>query len=221
MLIGRLSTKMEKLLHTIFLKSPPNLWDAFEEECQKFYNEPAHSLVDMRTRDNKKVRGDIFEDFCVLYLQKVAGYDNAWRLPDVPTDVLEKMGMKRQDFGIDLIVEKAGKYSAVQCKYKKHVSSKINMVTWKALSTFYALCLRTGPWEKYIVMTNCSYVRHQGKKSPKDVSICLKKLQGITKTQWTAMCDLTENIMTEEKVDKPKSQEELREARLRFLGVSL
>jgi len=101
------------------------------------------------------------------------------------------------------------------------VSSKINMVTWKALSTFYALCLRTGPWEKYIVMTNCSYVRHQGKKSPKDVSICLKKLQGMTKTQWTAMCDLTENIMTEEKVVKPKSQEELRAARLRFLGVSL
>jgi len=71
---------MEKLLHAIFLKSPPNLWDAFEAECQKFYNEPAHSLTDMRTRDNKKVRGDIFEDFCVLYLRNVGGYDNAWRL---------------------------------------------------------------------------------------------------------------------------------------------
>ena len=126
---------MEKLLHAIFLKSPPNLWDAFEAECQKFYNEPAHSLTDMRTRDNKKVRGDIFEDFCVLYLRNVGGYDNAWRLEDVPPEILEKMGMKRQDFGIDLIVEKAGKYYAVQCKYKKHVSSKINMVTWKALST--------------------------------------------------------------------------------------
>jgi len=210
---------MEKLLHTIFLKSPPNLWDAFEAECQKFYNEPAHSLTDMRTRDNKKVRGDIFEDFCVLYLRNVGGYDNAWRLEDVPPEILEKMGMKRQDFGIDIIVEKAGKYSAVQCKYKKHVSSKINMVTWKALSTFYALCLRTGPWEKYIVMTNCSYVRHQGKKTQKDVSIGLKKLQTMTSDQWVSMCNLVGQTMSVVSTEKPKTVEELRTARLKFLGV--
>lgn len=211
--------KMEKLLHAIFLKSPPNLWDAFEEECQKFYNEPAHSLTDMRTRDNKKVRGDIFEDFCVLYLRNVGGYDNAWRLEDVPPEILEKMGMKRQDFGIDIIVEKAGKYSAVQCKYKKHVSSKINMVTWKALSTFYALCLRTGPWEKYIVMTNCSYVRHQGKKTQKDVSIGLKKLQTMTSDQWVSMCNLVGKTISVVTTEKPKTIEELRTARLKFLGV--
>jgi len=210
---------MEKLLHAIFLKSPPNLWDAFEEECQKFYNEPAHSLTDMRTRDNKKVRGDIFEDFCVLYLRNVGGYDNAWRLEDVPPEILEKMGMKRQDFGIDIIVEKAGKYSAVQCKYKKHVSSKINMVTWKALSTFYALCLRTGPWEKYIVMTNCSYVRHQGKKTQKDVSIGLKKLQTMTSDQWVSMCNLVGKTISVVTTEKPKTIEELRTARLKFLGV--
>ena len=209
---------MEKLLHTIFLKSPLNLWDAFEVECEKFYNQPAHSLVDMRARDNKKVRGDIFEDFCVFYLRKVTGYENAWRLEDVPAEILEKLGMKHLDFGIDIVVEKAGKYSAVQCTYKKHVSSKFNMVTWKALSTFYALCLRTGPWEKYIVMTNCSYVRHQGKKNFKDLTIGLKKLQSITKTHWADMCDLTENTMTEEKVEKPKTQEELREARLKFFN---
>jgi len=211
--------KMEKLLHAIFLKSPPNLWDAFEAECQKFYNEPAHSLTDMRTRDNKKVRGDIFEDFCVLYLRNVGGYDNAWRLEDVPPEILEKMGMKRQDFGIDIIVEKAGKYSAVQCKYKKHVSSKINMVTWKALSTFYALCLRTGPWEKYIVMTNCSYVRHQGKKTQKDVSIGLKKLQTMTSDQWVSMCNLVGQTISVVTTEKPKTVEELRTARLKFLGV--
>lgn len=210
---------MEKLLHAIFLKSPPNLWDAFEAECQKFYNEPAHSLTDMRTRDNKKVRGDIFEDFCVLYLRNVGGYDNAWRLEDVPPEILEKMGMKRQDFGIDLIVEKAGKYSAVQCKYKKHVSSKINMVTWKALSTFYALCLRTGPWEKYIVMTNCSYVRHQGKKTQKDVSIGLKKLQTMTSDQWVSMCNLVGKTISVFTTENPKTIEELRTARLKFLGV--
>ena len=65
-------------------------------------------------------------------------------------------------------------------------------------------------------MTNCSYVRHQGKKNAKDLTIGLKKLQSITKSQWTAMCDLEENVMTEEIVEKPKTPDELRAARLRF-----
>ena len=68
-------------------------------------------------------------------------------------------------------------------------------------------------------MTNCSYVRHQGKKNAKDVSIGLKKLQSITKTQWTAMCHLEENVMTEEKVENPKTPDELRAARLKFFAI--
>jgi hypothetical protein len=209
---------MENLLHSIFLKSPVNLWDAFEEECQKFYEQPAHSLTDMRTRDNKKVRGDIFEDFCVVYLKTVYGYTNVWRLPDVPDEVLEKLSLKRRDMGIDIITEKDGLYSAVQCKYKKHVSSKKNVVTWKALSTFYGLCMRTGPYVRYIVMTNCSYVTHMGKKSPKDLSICLKTLQNTTKELWTRMCKLEENTV-ECSAPVPKTAEELRAARLAYYDV--
>jgi predicted helicase len=172
---------MQDLLHTIFLRSPVNLFDEFMMECQKWYEQPAHSFVEMRTRDNKKIRGDIFEDFSVLYLKHVRKFDQVWRLQDVPTEVLDQLGLKRQDVGIDIIAEKAGKYSAVQCKYKKYRSVKKNILSWKALSTFYALCLRTGPWEKYIVMTNCEYARHEGKKSYKDLSICLRTFQKISK----------------------------------------
>jgi predicted helicase len=202
-------------LHTIFLKSPPNLWDAFEIECQRFYEQPAHTFTEMRTRDNKKVRGDIFEDFCVLYLKNVSGYTNVWRLPDVPDDVLEKLTLKRRDMGIDIIAEKDGQYSAVQCKYKKHVSCKKNIVTWKALSTFYAMCMRTGPYQRYIVMTNCVYVTHMGKKTAKDLSICLKTLQNTTKEQWSRMCKLEEHTM-ECSAPLPKTVEQLRAARLAF-----
>ena len=60
--------QLNKLLHTIFLKSPTNLFDEFIIECQKFYELPAHSLIEIKTRENKKIRGDIFEEFCVLYL---------------------------------------------------------------------------------------------------------------------------------------------------------
>ena len=204
---------MQKVLHEIFLRSPQNLFDEFQLECQKWYEQPAHTLTEMRTRDNKKIRGDIFEDFTVLFLKYARDFDDAWRLGDVPDEVLDKLGLKKnQDMGIDIVAKKENKYYAVQCKYKKHTSFKKNILSWKQLSTFYALCLRTGPWEKYIVVTNCEYTRHAGKKSPKDVSICLKTLQGITKEQWSNMCQLKGNQIIQ--ASAPLSLEELRAARL-------
>lgn len=205
---------MDSLLHTILLRSPANLFDEFIAECQKWYEQPAHTFTEMRTRDNKKIRGDVFEEFCVLYLRHVRGYTQVWRLADAPEDVLTTLGLKRPDMGIDIICERNGKYSAVQCKYKKHTGYKSKtIVTWKQLSTFYALCMRTGPWESYVVMTNCHYVRHMGKKTPKDISICLRRFQSTTKEQWTRMCGLEEHRMVETKA-KTLSVEELRAARL-------
>ena len=201
-------------LHVILLRgSEENLFDQFLVECQKFYDQPAHTFTEMRVRDNKKIRGDMFEDFSVLYLKHVKGYENAWRLEDVPDDILGGLSLKRQDMGIDIICESKGKYTAVQCKYKKHTSVKKNIVSWKQLSTFYALCMRTGPWEKYIVMTNCEYVRHMGKKTSKDLSICLRTFRKITKEQWAQMCELKGEKVAEEPVKK-LTAEELRAARL-------
>lgn len=211
------------MLHAILLRSPLCLFDEFLKECQKWYDEPAHTFTEMRTRDNKKIRGDVFEEFCVLYLKHVRGYTNVWLLKDVPEDVLTTLSLKRPDMGIDILCERNGKYSAVQCKYKKHVGHKSKtMVTWKQLSTFYALVLRTGPWEKYIVMTNCDYVRHMGKKTPKDLSICLKRFQQITKEQWTSMCGLEGNVLEAPKHKaKVLSPEEVRALRLaRFTAAT-
>jgi len=208
---------MQNLLHTILLRSPLNLFDEFQKECQKWYEQPAHTFTEMRTRDNKKIRGDVFEEFCVLYLKHVRGYDQVWRLSDVPDHVLTGLGLKRPDMGIDIIAERNGKYSAVQCKYKKHTTIKpVTIVSWKALSTFYALCLRTGPWEKYIVMTNCNYTRRAGKKTPKDLSICLKTFQNTTKEEWTRMCGLEGNTITQTLA--PKTTEDLRAARLAYFA---
>jgi predicted helicase len=206
---------MKEVLHQILLRTPHNLFDEFLSECQKWYEQPAHTFTEMRTRENKKIRGDIFEEFCVLYLKFVKKYDTVWRLEDVPAEILDQLNLKRQDFGIDIICQHNGKFIAVQCKYKKHVSMKKNVLTWKQLSTFYALCMRSGPYEKYIVMTTCDYTRHMGKKTPKDISLCLKTFQNITKEEWTVMCQLDGNIIQEEKII-PKSPEELRAARLKY-----
>jgi hypothetical protein len=206
---------IQALLHELFLKGPANCFDAFIQECQRWYEKPAHNFVELRTRENKKIRGDIFEVFCVLYLKEIKGYDEAWRLEDVPEEVLLKLSMKRKDMGIDLIAKKGTEYSAVQCKYKKPTGKKTS-ITWKALSTFYALCMRTGPWEKYIVMTNCNYTRHVGAKTEKDLSICLQSFQSLTKDQWISLCGVEGHVLT----GTPLNPEELRAARLKYFSAS-
>ena len=80
---------LKKQLHAILLRSPKNLFDDFIKECQEWYSQPAHSLQEMRVRDNKKVRGDIFEDFCALYLKNVKGFDEVWLLDDIPEEILK------------------------------------------------------------------------------------------------------------------------------------
>jgi len=186
---------LKKQLHTVFLRSPTNLFDEFIEECQRWYSQPAHTLQEMRTRDNKKVRGDIFEDFCALYLKEVKGYQEVWLLEDVPDEILVQLSLKRRDMGIDIIVRHNSEWYAVQCKYKTPTGKK-SYITWSALSTFYAMCLRTGPWAKYIVMTNCDYTRHQGDKGPKDLSICLGTFKSISSEQWLKMCSIEGQVLT-------------------------
>ena len=202
---------LPELLYKIFLQSPPNLFDQFIIECQKYYEKPAHTLLEIKQRDNKKIKGDIFEEFCVLYLKHVKKYNNVWLLKNVPDEILIQLNMKRQDMGIDLIVEHDHIFYAVQCKYKKGGYKK-NILSWKQLSTFYALCMRTGPFEKYIVMTNCDYTRHQGERTNADVSICLKTFQNINKDQWLEMCNKHGQCLT---LNAPKI-ENLRELRLKY-----
>jgi hypothetical protein len=224
---------LQTVLHELFLKAPVNCFDAVIVECGKWYEKPAHTFVELRTRENKKLRGDIFEVFCVLYLKSVKGYDEVWRLEDVPEELLAQLSLKRKDMGIDLIAQRGTTFSAVQCKYKKPTGKK-SIVTWKALSTFYSLCMRSGPWEKYIVMTNCDYIRHVGAKTDKDLSICLRSFQGITKEQWVGLCGMEGRKMadapetdalpvTEAQAQAPPEElppvntiEELRAARIRY-----
>lgn len=199
--------ELNKLLYNIFLRSPNNLFNELLNECQKSYAAPAHTLQELHARKNTKIKGDMFEEFCVLYLKNVKIYNNVWLLKDVPDNILEKLNLKRRDMGIDMIAENNGLYYAVQCKYKKHSGNKkYNVLSWKVLSTFYALCLKTGPFEKYIVMTNCNYVRHAVKQNEKDLSICLKSFENITKDQWLCMCNVhnykLENIIENNNIEK-------------------
>jgi hypothetical protein len=186
-----------------------NMFDEFIKQATSFYEMPAHTLQEMRARQNTKARGDIFEEFCAIYLKNVCGYENVWLLADVPEAILTQLSMKRKDMGIDLVVEDKGSFYAVQCKYKKF-TGKPTCVSWQALSTFYALCMRTGPWKKYIVMTNCDYTRHQGPKGPKDMSICLGSFRSLNGDEWLKMCNRTATPHQEVNL------EELRQKRIAY-----
>lgn len=206
---------LQQLLYKIFLKSNNNFFDEFILECQLFYDKPAHNLLELKQRKNTKIKGDIFEEFCILYLTNIKKYSNVWLLKDVPEDILINLHLKRQDMGIDIIVENQGEFYAVQCKYKKPIKSK-NILSWKQLSTFYALCLKTGPYNKYIIMTNCDYTRHQGEKTIKDLSICLKSFQNITKDEWLSMCKIDDGQQINNDNDENPSLQKLRELRLKY-----
>jgi hypothetical protein len=200
---------LKKNLYEIFLSSPPNRFDAFISVCQRWYARPAHTLAELKSRDNKKIKGDIFEDFSVLYLQS-KGYE-AWRLEDVPEHLLTQLALKRRDMGIDIVCVKDGLYSAVQCKYLAPKGKRFGL-PWRTLSTFYALCMRSGPWDKYIVMTNCDYVCRVGKKSDKDISFVLNSFQTMTSDEWLQLCD-TQHTFTH--VLETICAEDLRAARLK------
>lgn len=210
---------LKKNLYEIFLAAPPNRFDAFIGLCQQYYARPAHTLAELKSRDNKKIKGDIFEDFSVLYLQS-KGYQ-AWRLEDIPESLLTQLSLKRRDMGIDIVCVKDGLYSAVQCKYLAPKGKKFGL-PWRTLSTFYALCMRSGPWDKYIVMTNCNYVCRVGKKSDKDISFVLNSFQTMTSEEWLQMCGSIESTFTQITECKQSTEstltlspEELRAARLK------
>ena len=173
------STTIEKIIQKAIIKSYEKdehncIFDLVMKDVENWYDRPAHDLVQIRLKESKKEKGDHFELLCQLYLKtnEKFNFQNVWLLSEVPSEILQKLSMKRRDFGIDIICQtKSDKFIAVQAKYRKIGRKKSNVITWKMLSTFYALCLKTGPWEKYIVITNADYVTHMGKKTKKDQSI--------------------------------------------------
>jgi hypothetical protein len=52
-LVKELMIPVQDITHAVFLHSPDNLFDEFITECQKWYENPAHTLSEMRMRDNK------------------------------------------------------------------------------------------------------------------------------------------------------------------------
>lgn len=181
-----------------------NLFDMVVSGILEYHDKPVHSLSEMTQRRRTKTKGDLWEVFCKLYLKNIKGYDDVWLLSEIPDGILEELSLCRRDVGIDIIARKAGKYTAVQCKFKRPREGLVpgtwiayNCVNWKELSTFYALCYKTNgnKWQNHIVMTNTKYVRHMGGKTTKDKSICVGTFNKLTRMDLLTIINGETNIV--------------------------
>jgi len=173
----------------------------------------ASNMAELKEKTKKK-KGDLFESFCFLYLHKILEHDSVWFYKDFPVELKSQFHLTKNDYGIDLISKKGDGYYAIQCKYRKP-QDKVQVISWKSLSTFYAMVSKSGPWVKHITMTNVNGCRHIGEKTDKDWSICIGTFRGINHFGWLKMIDSE----SEFEVSKPTeilNKDELRNKRLEF-----
>jgi len=202
---------------TLCLSNNVCMVDRLLHICNSYYEKPAHNLQDMKSR-NTKIKGDIFECFTQLYLKDIYGLKEVWLLNEIPEDIRIKLNLRRKDYGIDLVgIDINGKLYAIQSKFRKRSVNRKVCISWKELSTFYALCERTGPYDKYIVFTTADYVNRIGKKTQKDITIGFNQLLKLSHFDWIKICGslkTNQNIITQQ---QSFSLEELRQKRLKFL----
>lgn len=193
-----------------------NIFESILDRFESNYNKSCNNILELKKRTTKN-KGDMFENFCVYYL-KNTGYQEAWIINNIPKEVLSLLKLKSFDVGIDIVAKKDNKYYAIQAKYRKvPANKKYNVLGWKSLSTFYAYCARTGPWEKHIVMTTCDYVRQMGNKSDKDYVINKKSFINTPKKVWLDMVGQEEDngrVLKEE--DKIDQEAELNKEQIRM-----
>jgi hypothetical protein len=177
--------KIIKLIRFSISKENNLIWQNISDRIQSSFEKPATNIAELKEHTTK-TKGNIFEVFCKLYLLNAYDYYiNVRLLSEVPNEILEKLGMKRADVGIDLIAtDKSNNYYAIQCKYRIGTPKRKNVLSWKQLSTFYSLCLRTGPFYKMIVMTNADYVKREGRKTASDLSICYQTFNNTDRLTW-------------------------------------
>jgi hypothetical protein len=173
-----------------------NKFDCLIQDIEKYIEGAvAHNMSELKEKANdKKKKGDLFECFCFLYLQHVLNHDQVWFYKDFPMELKNKFHLTKNDYGIDLLSKKGDDYYAIQCKYKKP-QDKIQIVSWRSLSTFYAIVVKTGPWLKHITMTNVNGCKHIGKKGEKDWSICLGTFRNIDHFNWLKISENTEPVL--------------------------
>lgn len=199
-----------------------NKFDTLMKEIEKYIEgATAHNMTELKAKANdKKKKGDLFEAFCFLYLEIVLNHDQVWFYKDFPKELKDQFHLTKNDYGIDLLSKKGDHYYAIQCKYKKP-QDKVQIISWRALSTFYAIVVKTGPWLKHITMTNVNGCKHIGQKTEKDWSICIGTFRKMEHFVWLKMCNsnIEENVIVVE--NQITDKEVLRNKRIAYFSSNI
>ncbi len=200
-----------------------NIFDLIANDINNLVdNKIAHTMKDIKDKNNcKKEKGDLWESFCYLYLLHVLNHDFIWFYKDFPLSMKQTFHLTKNDFGIDLISIKDGKYYAIQCKFKKP-QTKVQTISWRSLATFYAIITKTGPWEKNIIMTNVNSCKHIGQKTKKDLSLCIGTFRSTTHFEWLKIVN---HPNTTNNVNHPNTTNNvnqfIRESRLKYFEKNI
>lgn len=217
--------------------SKPSPFDYIIDKIVVYLSKPIHSISEFKRRSNKN-KGDLFEILAKIYLQNKYKDSKVWLLNEIPDEDRKIIGLKKNDYGIDLIIKhshSSNRYSAVQCKYRNRTNKSYklyrymkypnkNILTWKQLSTFYALCARLEEnitsrftWNKLVVFTNCDYVKRLHTKKENDLTIAYKTLINL-KTWKDIVMNMNTTIVNknEEKKEDKEKNSKVRELRMKF-----
>jgi hypothetical protein len=202
------------------LNTDKNIFHSLNDLFKSYFEKPAHNIQEIKARTTK-MKGDIFETFCKLYLEE-NGYE-VWFAKDLEEEKMKEFGLTKKDYGIDLIALKNNFYYAVQCKYRKptlnSLRQTVHRITWRDISTFLALSNRTGPqegWKKHIIMTNADYVCWKGKKGSKDFTIAKKTFENLKREFWCKIVGHSEGQKLNEE-EKKEEKKDIRELRQKWL----
>jgi hypothetical protein len=217
----------QELITAVRFSLNKKLEDVFEgilDRIKIYYEQSCGSISELKKRTTKN-KGDVFEQFCVMYLKARYPWWEVWLLSETPKEVLDHLSLKTFDTGIDIVVRamrgRNTEYYAVQAKYRKqHSNPKYNVLSWKNLSTFYSTCARTGPpsddkkevdrqgsWDRLIVMTTAKYCRRMGRKTEKDWTFCLNTFKKTKRYVWDNMIGSKGNMLGSREDEKEDSDE--------------
>jgi predicted helicase len=102
---------------------------------------------------DEQSRGNAFEVFAEAYLATQRKHDaaNVWPLTSVPTQILQRLGLATQDYGVDGVFQTLlGNFNAYQVKFRANRPA----LTWRELSTFMGLA-DSPHIRSRVLLTNC------------------------------------------------------------------
>ena len=146
------------------------VYDEFIAELESFYGRSVNCMREMRHRDDRKKKGDLWELFCKEWLIASERYQEVWLLREVPDDIVERLHLKRpsvslkgevvrQDNGIDIVAEV--KNPRTKSELARRIDSLIDRVS---------ILLEEGPTRKFVAI-QCKY-RENATKTVSWSSMC-------------------------------------------------